>query len=103
MRRSKKFESATRRIALARLKASPKLWREYLKLRGSWLYLLALSVGLLIVASVGVVAMLSLPFFAGASLASSRTALSGSGKIAAALAAAIALAHAVWQIGRAHV
>ena len=98
MRRSKKFESATRRIALARLKASPKLWREYLKLRGSWLYLLALSVGLLIVASVGVVAMLSLPFFAGASLASSRTALSGSGKIAAALAAAIALAHAVWLV-----
>ncbi len=98
MRRSKKFESATRRIARARLKASPKLWREYLKLRGSWLYRVTFSIVLLNALCVGVFMLLSLPFFAGASLAGSHSVLGASGTIAAALAAAIVLGHAIWLV-----
>ena len=98
MRRAKKFESAAHRIAMARIKASPKLWREYLKRRGSWLYLLSVYGLFLLVAFVGVFGMLSLPFAAGVNLASPGTAIGVPGAITVALAAAIVLGHANWLV-----
>ena len=98
MNRSKVFEKQTRMMALAKLKASPKLWRIYQKQRPAWWYYLLLTFVVCIVPPGAGMTFIGLPFAGGLELINNGKLQAGLGCLAAGIALAAALAHASWLI-----
>lgn len=98
MIRSKAFEKQARQLALARLKASPRLWRIFLKQKPAWWYWLLIALAL-ILSPLGIfIIFVALPFSAGMGVVDRGQWQPGVGCLVAGIALAASTGHAAWLI-----